>query len=462
MYSPDRNIKRLWKHSAVSSSIHGTLYSYIAVQAAYLATYFPVVYWNCAYLRVTSGLEEEASTNYDKIAKAIGDMVNRGIEVKPVDINKSGYMFEPDEENNAILYGMKSLNGVGGEIISEIVQNRPYTSFEDFCERSNANRTATLSLIKGGAFDSFEDRVEVMKKYISSVSEPKKRITLQNFKGLLENNLIPDELNFQKRLFIFNKALRAQKKVGDYYIINYNFYDFYAEFFDTDLLEPVEGTLGIPCKTWQKLYTKGMKPAKTYFKDHQEEILESYNGLLFQEQWNKYAAGTISSWEMDSLGYYYHDHELARVNKTWYNIVPFNSLSPEPVVVKTFRRNGRDFPIFELTSIAGTVIGKNNTKATINLLTEDSGVVTVKFSLDYFAKYNRRISEDEGGVSKVKEQGWFQRGTMLIVHGFRRGDMFVEKTYRKTKEHGLYKITSIGDGGNMTFTHLRYGEIEKE
>lgn len=449
------------KASAVGSSIHGTSYSYIAVQAAYLATYYPAVYWDTAYLRVTSGLDEDDSTNYEKICKAIGDVQTKNIEVRPIDINKSGYMFEPDEENNAILYGLKSLNGCGGEIIQEIVKNRPYSSFEDFLSKTSANRTIILALIKGGAFDRFEDRVELMKRYVRRVSEPKKRLTLQNFKGMIDYDIIPEELSFQKRLFVFNKALRAKKKVDDYYVINYNFYDFYEQFFDVDLLEPFGETTAIQQKIWQKLYTKGMEPAKKYLQEHQQELLDKYNDILFQEQWNKYGAGTISSWEMDSLGYYYHQHELANVRQEWYDIVPYDSLPEEPEVDYTFRRNGRDIPIYKTTRIMGTVIGKNATKATVNLLTRDSGVVTVKFNLDYFAKYNRRITENVGGVNKVIEPGWFNKGNLLIVNGYKNGGMFRSKRYKKSNYHQLYKITSI-NGSAMTSTHLRYGETEDE
>ena len=110
----------------VRSLIHSLAYSYIGLQTVYLATYFPIVYWNTACLRVDAGLEEDAATNYDKIAKAVGNMIARGVSVRPVDINRSSYMFEPDEITNSILYGMKSLNGVGGEVIEAILQNRPY------------------------------------------------------------------------------------------------------------------------------------------------------------------------------------------------------------------------------------------------------------------------------------------------------------------------------------------------
>ena len=444
------------------SSIHGTSYSYIAVQAAYLATYFPSVYWNTAYLRVISGLDEDDSTNYVKTAAGVGDVISHGISVKPIDINRSSYLFEPDEATNSILYGMKALNGVGGEVIESIIQNRPYISLQDFIDKTKSNRTVTLSLIKAGAFDQFGDRKEILADYLRQVSDPKKRLTMQNFKTLMDADLLPQELDFQKRLFVFNKALRSNKKVDTFYIINYNYYDFYEEFFDIDELEPVYDTLGIDQKKWQKMYTKAMEPAKKYIQEHQQELLDALNDSLFREQWNKYAAGNESTWEMDSMGYYYHEHELANIHQSWYNIQEYNKLPNEPEVEYTFRRNGRDIPIYKTQRIMGTVIGKNNTKATVNLLTVDSGVVTVKFDLDYFAKYNRRISENVGGVNKVMEQGWFQRGTLIVVNGFKRGGMLKAKAYKKTPSKQLYKITEVHQDGTMCMTHLRYGETEED
>ena len=390
-------------------------------------------------------------------------MIARGVSVKPVDINRSSYLFEPDESTNSILYGMKSLNGVGGEIIESIIQNRPYISFQDFLNKTNSNKTVILSLIKSGAFDQFGNRTKMLEEYIRQVSGPKSKLTMQNFKTLTDNHLFPKELEFQQRLFVFNKSLKANRKSGKYYLIDNNYYDFYERFFDVDELEPVQDTLGIEQKKWHKMYTKAMEPAKEYIQEHQQELLDALNDSLFQEQWDKYATGNESTWEMDSMGYYYHPHELANVRQEWYDIVEYKNLPDEPVSEYTFRRNGRDIPIYKTYRIMGTVIGKNNTKATVNLLTVDSGVVTVKFNLDYFAKYNRRISENVSGVNKVMEQGFFQRGTLLVVNGFKRGGMFVEKTYRNTKSHGLYKITAVhNDTGAIEMTSLRYGETEND
>lgn len=356
---------------------------------------------------------------------------------------------------------MKALNGIGGEVIECIIQNRPYTSLQDFIDKTKSNRTVTLSLIKAGAFDQFGDRKKILADYLRQVSAPKKRLTMQNFKTLMDADLLPPELDFQKRLFVFNKALRANKKTDNVYVVNYNYYDFYEQFFDIDELEPIYDTLGIDQKKWQKMYTKAMEPAKKYIQEHQQELLDALNDSLFREQWNKYAAGNESTWEMESMGYYYHEHELANVHQSWYNIVEYDSLPEEPEVEYTFRRNGRDIPIYKTQRIMGTVIGKNNTKATVNLLTVGSGVVTVKFDLDFFAKYNRRISENVGGVNKVVEAGFFNRGVKLVVNGYKRGSVFRAKAYKKTPSKQLYKITEVRPDGTMCMTHLRYGEVEE-
>lgn len=148
------------------SLIHALAYSFVGLQTVYLATYFNPVYWNTACLRVDAGLEEDAATNYGKIAKAVGNIIYRGIDISLIDINKSHYMFEPDIDRDTILYGFKALNGVGGEIIQEIEANRPYSGLADFMSKVKCNKTVMVSLIKSGAFDQFGERSDIMKEYI--------------------------------------------------------------------------------------------------------------------------------------------------------------------------------------------------------------------------------------------------------------------------------------------------------
>ena len=53
---------------------------------------------------------------------------------------------------------------------------------------------------------------------------------------------------------------------------------------------------------------------RVWMNDNQEHILDSLNKLIFLDDWNKYAKGNLSSWEMEVLCFYYHEHELAHLN----------------------------------------------------------------------------------------------------------------------------------------------------
>ena len=469
------------------SIIHALAYSFIGFQTMFIATKWDPIYWNTACLIVNSGsLEEdsdfeededgyivekkEKSTDYSKIAKALGDIINRGIKVSLVDINKSDYSFQPDIDNNEILFGMKALSNVGGPVIEQIKANRPYAGIVDFMARCPLNKSAMISLIKGGAFDrvdakeaaaaGVETRLWTMTYYLSKVCDAKKRLTLQNFNGLLQHGLIPEELDFQKRTFNFNKYLKANQKVGKYYVFNAPCEEFYNKYFDLDQLEVINGLTCILQTRWDKMYQDVMGEARTWLQNNQEEMLKKFNTMLFMESWNKYAQGNISAWEMESLCFYYHEHELAHVNKQKYGLTDFFTLPTEPIVDTMFKRNGKEIPIFKTFKIVGTVINKNDNRNSVTLLTT-TGVVPVKFTKEYFAMYNRQLSEvQEDGTKKITEKGWFNRGTKVMITGFRRDDTFVAKTYTKTATHQLYKITEL-NGGDMKLEHERRTQSEE-
>lgn len=455
----------------------------------FIATRWNPIYWNTACLIVNSGsLEEEEdfeededgnivqkkekATDYSKIAKALGDIIARGIKISLVDINKSNYSFEPDVENNEILFGMKALSNVGGPIIEQIIANRPYHGIADFIAKCPLNKSAMISLIKAGAFDKLETewgkelnvepRILVMTYYLSKVCNPKKRLTLQNFNGLVQYDLVPEELDFQKRTFNFNKYLKTNQKVGRYYVFNDVCSEYYNKFFDLEQLDVINGVTCILQTKWDNIYQKVMDTARDWLKDNQQEMLQKYNTVLFKESWEKYAQGNISAWEMEALCFYYHEHELRDVNNLKYGLVDFFRMPTDPDVDYFFKRNGKDIPIYKISRIAGTVISKNDARSSVTLLTT-TGVVTIKFTKEYFAMFNRQISEkQEDGTKKITEKGWFTRGTRILVQGFRRDDMFIAKTYSKTIGHQIYKITDITNTGELILQHERKGVNEEE
>ena len=466
------------------SDIHSLFYSMIGFQTAYISVHWNPIYWNTACLIVNSGsLEEnkseeddeeitdkkERSTNYSKLAKALGEVIEQGIKVSLVDINKSSYGFEPDVENNQILFGMKALSNIGSEVIDQIIKNRPYVSFKDFLNRCPLKKTAMISLIKAGAFDKLETewaaaaqvdpRILIMCYYLYLVSSPKTRLTLQNFNGLVTHNLIPKELKFERQTFFINKYLKEHKK-GEYYWCDNMNLDKMIDCFG-DEFELINGEPYIKQKTWDKIYKNIMDKVRDWLKVNQTSILTTLNTQLFKETWTKYATGNISAWEMQALCFYYHEHELKTIDMNKYGIVNFNTLPSMPIVAKTFKRNGRDIPIFKLTKIAGTVISKNDNHHSVDLLTT-TGVVTVKFTKDYYARINRQISELQiDGTKKVMEKGWTKRGTLLLIQGYRRDDTFVAKSYKSQSGHQVYLISSV-KGKDLELVHKRYGELEED
>ena len=482
------------------SIIHALAYSFIGFQTLYLATTWNPIYWNTACLIVNSGsleeqeteivniYEEEDSenytyedlpnregkkkiktTDYTKLAKAIGAITSRGISVSLIDINQSGFSFEPDEENNQILFGLKGVNKIGDNVISQIIQNRPYTGIIDFMKRCPLNKTQMISLIKSGAFDNIDSRwasqicpkaprKAIMAYYLSITCNMKKKLNLQNFNGLLNSGLVPVELDRQRIIFSFNQILKT-KKCSKYYLLNDDFlYKIYKEFGEEDDIDVISGIECILQTKWDKIYQKEMDTARTWLKDNQQEMLDAYNSLLFKQAWEKYADGNISAWEMESLCFYHSAHELAEVNTRKYGIVDFNSLQYESEIDYFIKRNGKNIPIYKLYRIAGTIISKDNTKAQISILTT-TGVVTVKFTKEYYAMFNRQISQVQSdGTKKVLEKGWFSRGTKVLITGYRREDSFVAKTYKATTTHQLYKITKVDEYGDILLEHERIQE----
>ena len=438
----------------------------------YLAINFNPIYWNTACLIVNSGAADEdnaGSTDYGKIAKAIGDIMSAGIKISIVDINKSDFGFAPDIDNNQILFGLKGMLNVGDDLVVSIIENRPYTSPRDFLNRVKPNKQAMISLIKGGAFDKLMDRKTCMAWYIWNTCDKKSRLTLQNMASLIKYDLLPkdkQEYITAKRFYEFNRYL---KSICKHSTVEYKLDDRAVNFMiemDLDyLLTGIKGDWFLNVKQWDKnVYQVQMDVFRKWITDNKDSILVDLNTKIFKEDWDKYAKGNLSSWEMEVLCFYYHEHELKNVNKYKYGLSDFDKIPSEPVVEKTFMSRGQEVKMFKLYKICGTCIAKNKTRGTVTLLTT-SGVVDVKFRKEYFSLFDKQISEKGAdGVKHVKEKSWFNRGNMILVQGIRSGDEFLPKKYASSAGHQLYKITAIDNkSGEILLTDQRYqGEMEDE
>jgi DNA polymerase-3 subunit alpha len=397
------------------------------------------------------------TTNYGKIATAIGKIKQSGVDVAPPDINKSSYTFSPDVDNNTIRYGLSGITKVGEELVKSIMDGRPYKSLVDFTNRIKINKPQMVNLIKSGAFDCFGDRVQVMREYIDSVSDTKKRITLQNMKMLIDFGLIPDKYDLQRRVYNFNKYIKKMKLDTTWYGLDEVAFNFYAANFDVDLLvssADTESSFKIKQTVWDNIYQKHMDIIRPWVKSHAEELLVSVNNKLTEDTWNKYCLGSLSKWEMDSVSFYSHDHELVNVNIDDYGFSDFWDLPEEPEVDRVIPIKGKQVPILRLHRIIGTVLDRDKAKKTVTLLTT-RGVVVVKIFGGVFAQYDKQISErGADGKKHVIEKSMFSRGNKIIISGVRDGDSFRAKKYSKTSWHLVEQITDISENGQI-LVHAR-------
>ena len=369
----------------------------------------------------------------------------------PPDVNKSGFTFSPDLKNNAITYGLRGITRISNTLIHQIINNRPYSSLIDFLQRNKTNKLQTLNLIKSGAFDEVENipREEIMQKYLFIIADKKERLTLQNMQMLINKKLIPEEMQFYSKLFLFNKFLKTCKE-DIYYNLNDAAISFLEQYCTLDLT--ADGTK-ILQKLWDNTYKKMMEPMRDYLKTHKDEMLNKLNQSLYNEIAEKYARGTISTWEMESINFYYHQHELSAYQTDFDD---FNQLPEEPEIEYSFTsKTGQDIKVYKIHAIIGTVIDKDKVRNTVTLLTP-TGVVLVRIYKNQYALYDRQLSEkDEDGHKKIIEQSWFKRGSLLMIQGIRRGADFIPKKNKRSVYPIISKITNINNNGTLEFQFER-------
>lgn len=499
---------------------HTLAYSIVALQEMNLAYKYPIIFWDTANLIVDSGsmnlseeiLNEEdeeelneresfensyeenffyedenindedseiktvnklknSSTDYGRIAAAIGKMKARGLQFTLPDINKSSITFSPDLENNRILYGLRGIQRIGNQLIKDIFKNRPFTDIFDFMNKVKVNKTQMVFLIKAGVFDELykqynKNRYDIMNDYLISIADQKKRITLQNMQMLIAKNLIPESLDFEKRLFNFNKYLKKFKQ-DSYYYLDSNAMRFFTENYEEssliDIKVDINGPTALIEQTkWDNTYKKEIEPVRIWMKTNQQEILHILNEKLLEEVREKYAVGSISTWEMSSLSFYYHPHELINLKKEIYNISNYFDLPNEPEVERNFStKDGTKIELFKIHRIAGTVIDKNKNKSTVTLLTPD-GVVIVKVWKNQFAVWDKQISErGDDGIKHIIDKSWFSRGNKLIITGIKKENTFIPKKYKETPYPLFEKILEIDEKGFITASTTTRPEVEE-
>jgi DNA polymerase-3 subunit alpha len=391
---------------------------------------------------------------------------------------------------------------INNETSTLIMNNRPFTNLDDFYQRmvlvkrevttktgkiqnkSLVSTAQTTMLIKAGAFDKIENRPreEILEDFLHKINPDKTSINAKTIEKVIQRGIVPSEYKNEIRIYRFRNYILRNKNVQDkdaktvkwYYLDNgiSNTLEYTINFFNENFISEMEenngyryddnGNILIAMGTsrngsFEKIYKSKLLEFEKWLNSN--DCLSIYNKIEFEEIRNNVMNGTISTWEMESMNFYYHEHELANIDKDRYCIEDFNVLPEEPVVVGTSKYKGRTYPKFKLSRIVGTVLDKDKTKHSVTILTPTS-VVLIKFYSGQFAFYDKQISKVDitDGKKTVLEEGWFKRGNKILVTGFRREDQFKPKRYKNSIfSHSVQLITGINDDNILLLQSERVG-----
>lgn len=472
------------------SSLHCIAYSWIAVQEAFLYTKFPSIYWNNSILLLESDNlgdnKKEKTINYGKIASAIDKLQKNEVNIKLPDINKSELGFLADEEQNAIHYGLKGITTINSEVANSIIENRPYTSLKDFHERlvetkrevtlstgkkqmkSYVSPAQTIMLIKSGAFDGIEtmSRFQLLNSYLKMLYPDKKKLMVKDIPTLIEIGVLDTDCFKQEiRAYNYKDYISTLTKIADKQVKSVKWVDLkeceedeeYAtqclfEIF-TDLEENVgykysdSGSVMVALGSkkkggFDKNYDNIMASVKKYINTN--ECIEKYNEYKFKESTKDIVDITLGDGELEAVSFRVNETSIDLIDEERYGIVNYFELEEDPTVVGYTKYKNNKYPKYKLFKLAGVVVDKNNNHNSISLLTK-YGVVNVKYNKGNYSFYNKNISfVNEDGKKVVLEKTIFEKGTKLLVLGYRSGDIFIAKKYNDCGfSNTTMRITSI-------------------
>ena len=178
--------------------------------------------------------------------------------------------------------------------------------------------------------------------------------------------------------------------------------------------------LEIDIKSFEKYYNKEIKPLKEEIK--KPVYAQEFTKKKRQEYWLKECQGSISEWEIDTILFNSNEFvvDTEQVSER-HKITEFDDLKNLPFI----GTNERGFREYEISAITGVVVGYNNQKKLVYVLTKESGVVTIKMSRKKYTHYQEKTEADDS---------WWLRGTKLVLLGYKNGEAFYVKgnqIYRK-------------------------------
>jgi DNA polymerase-3 subunit alpha len=214
-----RTGERLWETFEYFSGYgfnksHAVSYCIISFQCAWLLNYYQAE-WLAAFL------DKEPETRKEK---AINVAKSFGMEIKSLDINSSGRVWEISEDGTVLIQPLSSIKGLGEAAIDQIISNRPFENVEEFLFNENIvysklNKKSLDVLCRSGTLNSLiDDRFSGGKHFWSAicVDRPRKeKHLIENIKEYAPEGDFSDEekIGYLVELtgvFPFNKVMKPE------------------------------------------------------------------------------------------------------------------------------------------------------------------------------------------------------------------------------------------------------------
>jgi len=179
--------KELWEKFEYFSGYgfnksHAVSYCVLSYQCAYLLNYYPEC-WLAAFLDKEPDKRKERAIN---VAKSYG------YRIEPLNVNTSGVRWEISEDGKTLIQPLSSIKGLGSTAIAQIINNRPFSTIEEFLFNENIvysklNKKAVDALTRAQALNCLMDeRFSGLKHFWTAIAteRPRKK------KNLDENILL--------------------------------------------------------------------------------------------------------------------------------------------------------------------------------------------------------------------------------------------------------------------------------
>jgi DNA polymerase III subunit alpha len=195
---------------------HAVSYCIISFQCAWLLNYYQVE-WLAAFLDKEPETRKERAIN---VAKSFG------LEIKSLNVNSSGRVWEISDDGKTLIQPLSSIKGLGDAAIDQITLNRPFNTVEEFLFNesitySKLNKKSLDVLCRSGALDCLVDKRFTGAKHFWTaicIDRPRKE---KNLIENIENPVYSEEGDFSDEekigylvqltgVFPFNKVMKPE------------------------------------------------------------------------------------------------------------------------------------------------------------------------------------------------------------------------------------------------------------